>query len=79
LVIRVFDLKIICCVNPRQDRGPDERVAPFYVPARLSSVPVTGRWLTKVTKAINENWRKKNAQKKDRCISDVPRGLPNFG
>jgi hypothetical protein len=77
---QVHDMPVLVSCGLLKPLGnPQPNATKFFCTTEVLELAKDRSWLVKVTKAISENWRKKNARKKGRSISDVPCGLPNFG
>jgi hypothetical protein len=77
---QVHDMPVLMSCRLLKPLGnPQPNATKFFCTAEVLELAKNRSWLAKVTIAISENWRKKNARKKGHGISDVPRGLPNFG
>jgi hypothetical protein len=77
---QVHDMPVLVSCGLLKPLGnPQTNATKFFFTGEVLDLAKDRSWLGKVTKAISENWRKKNARKKGHGKSDVPRGLPNFG
>jgi hypothetical protein len=77
---QVHDMPVLVSCGLLKPLGnPQPNATKFFCTAEVLELAKNRSWLAKITKTISENWRKKNARKKGHGISDVSRGLPNFG